>query len=200
MTIINELLYDNDGKQVTYLPSPNKGETCVPEYIIMHYTASTSASSTIEWFLDPRAQVSAHLLIGRDGTITQFVPFTTIAWHAGESSWDGLLSLNRYSIGIELVNGGRLTQSGDHWICPLTNVIIPADQVKMAQHQNETFVSAWQTYTDIQLNVATAVGKTLAGYYQIKDIIGHDDVAPGRKVDPGPAFPMLNFRSSILDS
>lgn len=198
MEIRNNLLFADNGTQVPYIHSPNRGRTYVPRYIIMHYTDSTSASSTIEWFQDPSSRVSAHLLIGRDGTITQFVPFNYIAWHAGESTWNGLLSLNQYSIGIELVNGGRLARSGTNWICGLTGQIIPPGQILMAQHKNETFISAWQTYSATQLSVATTVGKTLAGYYAIEDILGHDDVAPGRKADPGPAFPMDTFRTAIL--
>lgn len=196
MEILNNLLYN--GNQVPFISSPNRDGNYVPQYIIVHYTDSTSASSTIDWFQDPAAQVSAHLLIGYDGTITQFVPFNIIAWHAGDSTWDGLVSMNRYSIGIELVNGGRLAKQGDNWVCAATGQIIPAEQVLIAQHKNESFRSAWQTYPDIQINTAVEVGKTLAGHYRIKDVMGHDDVAPGRKSDPGPAFPMDDFRASVL--
>lgn len=198
MEILNDLLYTDDGSQVAFISSPNRDGNYVPQYIIMHYTDSTSASSTIEWFRERSSQVSAHLLIGYDGTITQFVPFNVIAWHAGDSTWDGLTSMNRYSIGIELVNGGRLARQGDNWVCALTNTIIPPERILIARHKNETFQSAWETYPDIQINTAMEVGKTLAEHYQIKDVLGHDDVAPGRKVDPGPAFPMNSFRASIL--
>lgn len=198
MKVQNNFLYDDNGKQVTYIETPNKDGIYIPQYIIMHYTADTSAASTISWFKDPASQVSAHLLIDTDGTITQFVPFNDVAWHAGDSTWDGLVSMNHYSIGIELVNAGRLGKSGDNWICFQNNQVIPPSEVLMAQDKNETFVSAWQTYPQTQINTAIEAGKALISAYTIKDILGHEDVAPGRKVDPGPAFPMDSFRTAIL--
>jgi N-acetylmuramoyl-L-alanine amidase len=79
----------------------------------MHYTAATTAASATDWFLRPIAQASAHLLIDKDGAITQFAPFNIITWHAGTSIWHGLIGMNKYSIGIELVNAGRLSKSGE---------------------------------------------------------------------------------------
>lgn len=198
MKISNNFLYGDNGKRVTYIPSPNRGKIDVPKYLMMHYTEATTAASTIEWFQNPSAKVSSHLLIGLNGSITQFVPFNVIAWHAGDSSWDGEISLNKYAIGIELVNAGRLSREGDHWICATDGVTIPADEILMAQHKYETFRSAWQIYSQTQINTAIAVGKVLADYYALTDVLGHDDVAPGRKVDPGPAFPMENFRAAVL--
>jgi len=200
MKISNNTLYGNDGKQVAFIQSPNKDGNLVPQYLIMHYTESTSAASTISWFQEPSSKVSAHLLIGRDGTITQFVRFNVVAWHAGESTWDGLLSLNKYSIGIELVNAGRLSRSGDSWVCAVDSKVIPADQVLIAQHKNETFNSAWQTYTEVQLNTAAEVGKLLFTNYNLTALLGHEDIAPGRKVDPGPAFPLESMRTVINSS
>lgn len=198
MRISNDFLYGDNGERVTYIPSPNSGNKYVPQYLIMHYTEATTAASTIGWFQEPSAKVSSHLLIDVDGAITQFVPFNVIAWHAGDSSWDGLVSLNRYSIGIELVNGGRLSKVGDHWICETDGIIIPANEVLIAQHKYETFKSAWQSYPQAQINTAIAIAKVLADYYSLKDVLGHDDVARGRKVDPGPAFPMENFRNTVF--
>lgn len=198
MKITNNLLYGDDGKQFPYVRTPNRGKTYVPKYLIMHYTEATTAASTIDWFQQSSSRVSSHLLIDTDGAITQFLPFNVIAWHAGDSTWDGKVSLNRYAIGIELVNGGRLGRVGDHWVCVTDNVTIPADEVLIAQHKNETFRSAWQTYPETQVNAAESVGKLLAEYYNLSDVLGHDDVAPGRKADPGPAFPMANFRASLF--
>lgn len=198
MKIINDFLYDDDGQQVSYIPSPNRAGTYLPKYLIMHGTETTDAASTIDWFTNPESQVSAHLLIARNGIITQFVPFDQIAWHAGQSSWNSLTSLNRYAIGIELVNAGRLSRVGKNWICTLSRKVIPPAQVVMATHRNESAVAAWQNYSLTQVNTALAVGRVLADYYQLLDVIGHDDVSPGRKSDPGPAFPMPRFRSDIF--
>lgn len=198
MNILNNFLYGNDGKQVTYIPSPNRDGNYVPQYLIIHDTESTSAASTISWFQSSSSQVSAHLLIDINGAITQFVPFNTIAWHAGDSTWDGLVSMNRYAIGIELVNAGRLSREGDHWVSILEGEVIPPEEVLIAQHKNETFRSGWQIYSQAQLNAATEVGKLLVDHYNLNDVLGHDDVAPGRKSDPGPAFPMESFRADLF--
>ena len=198
MKVLNNFLYDDNGNQVSYIATPNKDGIYVPQYIVMHYTADTSAASTISWFQDPASQVSAHLLIGRDGTITQFVPFNNVAWHAGDSTWDGLVCMNHYSIGIELVNAGRLGQSNNNWICLDNSQIIPPDEILVARHKDETFVSHWQIYPQVQISTAIEAGKALISAYTIKNILGHDDVAPGRKFDPGPAFPMDSFRTAIL--
>lgn len=158
MEVKNHLLFYDSGRQVTFKPSPNHGKNYTPKYLIMHYTAADTASSAINWMLDPKAKVSAHLHIDREGNIVQLVHFNVVAWHAGKSYWKGLTGLNSYSIGIELQNTGK------------------------------------QEYTHIQLQVAQEVAKTLVKHYGLEDILGHSDIAPGRKTDPGKQFPMAQFK------
>ncbi|GAA3971206.1 hypothetical protein GCM10022246_24620 [Pedobacter ginsengiterrae] len=198
MQIKNHLLIKDDGNAVTFKATPNKGGSLTPQYLVMHYTAATTAGSAISWFLNPNAQASAHLLIDRDGSITQFAPFNVITWHAGKSQWQGLSGLNKYSIGIELVNGGRLTKSGNKWICPVDHRTIPIDEVIIARHKNDSTESGWQEYTEKQLEAAMNVAALLVKKYNLKDVVGHEDIAPIRKSDPGPAFPMLSFRSKAM--
>lgn len=198
MQIKNHLLFDASGKQVTFKATPNKGGKYVPEYLVMHYTAATTAASAISWFLTPIAQASAHLVIAQDGTITQFAPFNVVTWHAGKSEWKGLTGLNQFSIGIELVNGGRLMRSGNKWTCPVDRCIVPDDEVMMAAHKNETVQSAWHEYSNKQIEVAAVIAATLVQTYSLKDVIGHEDISPIRKSDPGPAFPMGSFRSKAM--
>ena len=100
-------------------------------------------------------EVSAHLLIERDGTVTQFVPFDRRAWHAGVSCYQGRDGCNDFSIGIELEGTDELP------------------------------------YTETQYRVLSAVIKVLLNSYSTlstADIVGHNDIAPGRKTDPGPVF------------
>ena len=198
MQIKKHLLYNDDGTQVTFKPTPNKAGTYKPEYLVMHYTAATTAQSAISWFLNPAAKASAHLLIGRDGTVTQFAPFNIINWHAGKSQWKGLNGLNQFSIGIELVNGGRLMKSGNLWICPVDQKKVPNSEVIMAKHKNESSEAAWQDYTKAQLDVAIEIAALLVSTYGLKDVLGHEDISPIRKSDPGPAFPMGSFRSKAM--
>lgn len=198
MKIINHLLFDNNNKQVDLKATPNKGGIYTPQYLVMHYTASISEKGSVNWFLNPQAQASAHLLIDRDGSITQFAPFNIITWHAGVSEWNGLKGLNKFAIGIELVNAGKLIRSGNTWMSPLDNKPIPDSDVIIATHRNDTTSAGWQTYTDIQLQVAAEIAALLAKTYALKDVVGHDEIAPHRKIDPGPAFPMTSFRSRAM--
>lgn len=198
MQIKNHLLFDDDGNQVPFKATPNKGGRYTPQYLVMHYTAATTAESAISWFLNPIAQASAHLVIARDGKVTQFAPFNIVTWHAGKSQWRGLIGLNQFAIGIELVNGGRLMRSGNKWVCPVDRCQVPDDQVIMAVHKNETAEAAWQTYTPEQLDVAAKIAALLVTNYNLKDIVGHEDIAPIRKSDPGPAFPMASFRAKAM--
>lgn len=201
MKIIRHLLYGNNGKQVQFVATPNKSGLFAvgfPKYLVMHYTAATTAQSAISWFANRQANASAHLLIGRDGSITQFAPFNTITWHAGESQWNGLIGMNKFSIGIELVNGGRLQKSGNNWVCSVDKRVVPDNEVLIAKHKNENTDAAWHNYTDIQLQVSIEVAALLVKTYSLTDIVGHEDIAPFRKSDPGPAFPMSSFRTRAM--
>lgn len=198
MKISNDLLFDNSNRQVDFKLTPNRAGKYTPQYLVIHYTAATEARGSISWFLNKDAKASAHLIIDRDGSITQFAPFTTITWHAGISEWNGLVGLNKFAIGIELVNGGRVIKSGNNWICPVDKKMVPEGDVVIARHKNESSDSGWQTYTAIQIQTAVEVAALLVKTYGLKDVLGHEDIAPHRKSDPGPAFPMGSFRSKVM--
>lgn len=175
MEIKDGLLYV-DGRPVFFASTPNKRGTMLPSYLVIHYTGDDSPASTINWFKDPSAKVSAHLLIDRNGSITQFGKFTEVLWHAGTSTWKGINGMNSHSIGIELTNLGRIAHA------------LPDSGSLYATHKNEQTPSWWQTYTDAQIKTLQAVSQILVQTYSLKEIVGHDDIAPGRKQDPGPAF------------
>lgn len=158
MQINNHYLFDDNGRQVTFKLTPNRGGLMVPKYLIMHYDASGNSTGAVEWMLNPASKVSAHLHITRDGEVTQLAPFNIVCWHAGKSEWAGLIGLNAHSIGIELQNTGT------------------------------------QEYTENQLAVCEDITRALVTHYQLKDVLGHSDIAPGRKIDPGPRFPMDRFK------
>lgn len=198
MEIRNHLLYASSGISFSYSQTPNRNGLYDPKYLVLHYTAATTMASTINWFQYPHAQASAHLLVGRDGAVHQFAPFNVVTWHAGRSSWRGLSGLNRHAIGIEMVNGGRLVQKGGQWFCPIDKRPVPAEDVLMAVHKNEGRTAAWHEYTEPQLEVCLEIASLLVSTYNLQDVLGHDDISPLRKSDPGPAFPMSSFRARAM--
>ncbi|MEX2570993.1 MAG: N-acetylmuramoyl-L-alanine amidase [Gemmatimonadota bacterium] len=197
MKVLRHRLQTDDGEAVSFRRSPNVGGALDPKYLVMHYTAGRSAADSIAWLTNSEARASAHLVIGRDGSITQLVAFDRVAWHAGASSWEGVVGLNGHSIGIELDNAGRLTRQGGRWRAWFGDTY-PDDEVMEAVHKHESEPSGWHTYTPEQLDAALHVSRTIVSKYGLRDIIGHDDISPHRKSDPGPAFPMANFRARIF--
>lgn len=198
MKIVNHRLHQDDDKPVPFVKTPNLSQgTLRHEYLVIHYTAGRSAESSVSALANPNLKASAHLVIGRNGSITQLADFNAITWHAGVSSWMGLEGLNRYSIGIELDNAGPLEKTAKGWVAWFGSVY-PEDQVIEAVHKNETTRRGWQLYTPEQLFVTLEVANTLINHYKLKDILGHDDIAPRRKIDPGPAFPLATFRARLF--
>ncbi len=129
------------------------------KFIIIHYTGMKKESLAIKRLQDPKSKVSSHYLIKRNGEIINLVPDLFEAWHAGVSSWKHIKSLNKNSIGIELTNPGH-------------------------QHGYKRFPKKQIFSLQKLLNI-------LIKKYKIKKkyILGHSDISPGRKKDPGEKFP-----------
>lgn len=196
MKIRNHRLEDHWYKQ-----SPNIGGALTnPTILVMHFTASGGPDSRgdANYLSSASAKASAHIVIGRDGSIQQIVEFDQKAWHAGKSIWRGKANCNDFSIGIEIDNWGKLTQTADGKFRSWTGEVVPPNRVAKAMHKNEKVYHFWETFTDKQLLALEEVTKTiLAAYPSIKEIVGHDDIAPGRKTDPGPMFPMSRFKGLV---
>lgn len=196
MKIINHLLYHDDDTPITFRRSPNVDGEMQPHYLVVHYTAGANVSGAVGCLTNPANSVSAHLVIGRDGSFTQLVPFNIIAWHAGISSWEGRESMNQYSIGIELDNAGRMSRKKGEWVSSFNTTYSDSDVLK-ARHKHSEALYGWHRYTQKQLDALMEVSETLFRIYSLIDVVGHDDIAPRRKVDPGPAFPMEEFRQQL---
>ena len=198
MKITDHILDGTDRDNLTFVRSGNSSSGILPVYLIIHYTGSTTLASALSWFQNPEARASAHLVIDRDGSVVQMVEFNRRAWHAGKSTWGNLDGLNRYSIGIELVNAGKLKKNASGQWISWSNELISASDVTIAKHRDETIEAGWHEYPEAQIESTVKICALLNDVYQFADILGHDDVSPGRKVDPGPLFPMNNFRSIVL--
>ncbi len=145
---------------IKQLPSPNFNERNSPlDAIIIHYTDMLSADETLKWLCNPASKVSAHYLIDEDGQIYQLVDEGKRAWHSGESCWQGRNDTNSYSIGIELANPGHT----------FGHLPFPEAQIDALVSLCEGIMSRWGIPPS--------------------RILGHSDVAPRRKQDPGHLFP-----------
>lgn len=199
MQIVDHRLLDDNGTPCRFFPSPNhpRNTKLLPcDYLIIHYTTGTKPEQTINWFRSPNSKAVAHLLITREGEIIQFVPFNIVAWHAGYSQWADRFGLNRYSIGIELDNAGRLMQEWGSW--RRYNVTFSDDQVLKATHKLQLTEMGWEKFPQAQIDALCQVAKLLKATYNFIDVLGHDDVSLSGKLDPGPAFNMVEFRNEIM--
>ncbi|CUH45751.1 N-acetylmuramoyl-L-alanine amidase AmiD precursor [Ruegeria atlantica] len=147
--------------------SPNYGprrDGLKPSLIVLHYTAMNSAQEALDRLCDPVHEVSAHYLIGGDGTLWHMVREEDRAWHAGAGEWSGQKDINSRSIGIELDNTGR------------------------------------HPFSDLQMRRLEQLLPQIMHRWSIRPygVIGHSDMAPGRKFDPGPRFDWLRLERNKL--
>lgn len=181
-------------------------------FIVMHYTAGGSGESSRDYMLKSPAEkqrirgggrkvyASAHIVVDRDGSIWQIVPFDLKARHAGKSSWRGLHSLNQYSIGIEIANYGWLDRQGDGTYRRSDTPVFQPGEVTVAPMPGGSEVKGWENYPLAQLEAVEKVTAALLAHYpSIMEIVGHQEISPGRKFDPGPAFPLQRFRNLVDD-
>lgn len=141
-------------------PSPNfDARTAPPDMIVMHYTGMQSGEAALARLRDPDARVSSHYLVEEDGRIFSLVAEERRAWHAGRGSWRGETNCNAVSVGIEIVNPG---------------------------HE-----FGYRPFPEAQIAAVIALTTDIRGRWQVPDnrIIGHSDLAPARKQDPGELFP-----------
>jgi len=183
---------------IPYKRSPNQSGRIKPKYLVMHYTAGRSAERSVATLLNKARKASAHLVIGRDGSITQLVPFNKKAWHAGKSEWKGLKGLNAHSIGIELDNPGWLKKDAAGGWKTWFGVSVDPSNVVLGRHKHDDKLRGWHIYSEAQMEALENVAELLFEKYGLEDVIGHDDIAPGRKQDPGPAFNMKSFRALLI--
>jgi N-acetylmuramoyl-L-alanine amidase len=188
------------GPRVEQRPSPNvnAGRRIVPRFLVFHYTV-IDFDATCRSFLSPASQVSAHLLVARDGRVVQFVDFDRRAWHAGQSQWQGLPDLNSHSIGIEVENLGWLHKRATGRFESSNGVPVEPDDVVEARHKHPQHPQRWwQAYPEPQLAVCAELARVLGREYGLQEVLGHDDIAPQRKADPGPAFPLTRMAAAGL--
>lgn len=140
-------------------PSPNWNQRKLPiSMVVLHYTGMESAEAALAQLCDPAKEVSAHYMIEEDGTVHRLVREDRRAWHAGKSYWRGITDVNSASIGIELVNPG---------------------------HE-----FGYVPFPDAQMEALLPLLSDIVQRYDIPraNVVGHSDIAPARKTDPGELF------------
>lgn len=140
-------------------PSPNFDERRLPvSMLVLHYTGMEDAASAIDRLRDPDAKVSCHYLVDEDGKVLRMVDDDKRAWHAGRAWWRGVTDVNSASIGIEIVNPG---------------------------HE-----FGYRPFTEAQMDTLVPLVGDLVKRHEIarSNVVGHSDVAPARKQDPGELF------------
>ena len=158
--------------KLTQLKSPNfsekKRNIRQIKLLILHYTGMQSARVSIKRLTSPKHKVSCHYLINREGKVFRMVEDNRVAWHAGKSKWGKFVNLNDKSIGIELVNKGHKF--------------------------------GYQKFSKKQISALIQLCIKLKKKYSIKNhyILGHSDIAPLRKSDPGEKFPWKKLNSHGL--
>lgn len=183
-----------DGRSVKQLHcDKNSGLLECPDMIILHYTAGGNAMSSAHYMARADTDVSAHVVIARDGGIIQLLPFDAIAWHAGRSEYAGRTDLNRYSIGIEMDNAGELHRRQGHFYSWFNKEYMPDEVYTDCQNGRARY---WHRYTDVQLQIVFAICCLIIKVYSIHYLLGHSEIT-NRKLDPGPAFPLEIFRRQV---
>ena len=150
--------------QIRERPSPNHGSRGEPPHmrpvdmLVLHYTGMQSAAAALDRLCDPAAQVSAHYVVEEDGTLWRLVPEARRAFHAGVSCWQGESNLNHVSIGVEIVNPGH------EW--------------------------GYRAFPEPQMAAVEALCRDILSRHRIPPyrVVGHSDIAPDRKSDPGELF------------
>jgi N-acetylmuramoyl-L-alanine amidase len=130
-----------------------------PDMIVLHYTGMQTGEAALARLRDPAAKVSAHYLVEEDGRVFALVPEERRAWHAGKSFWRGETDINARSIGVEIVNPG---------------------------HE-----FGYRPFPDVQIAAVIDLLTDVRSRWSVEDdrLLGHSDVAPDRKEDPGELFP-----------
>ena len=171
-----------------------------PDTIVIHYTGSSSKAGAIHALYKSKSQVSAHFVVDVNGEITQLLPLDRIAWHAGKSQMGDRIGINHYSIGIEIVNPGWLTKASDgENFYTAFNEKVSSDKAISAKHKNENAERYWHVYDPRQLEAVNYLCLELSELLPIQYVVGHDEISPGRKVDPGPLYPIEKLRDNVLN-
>jgi N-acetylmuramoyl-L-alanine amidase len=170
-----------------------------PSLIIYHYTASGAGLSSAKYLHGKHKPASsAHFVVDRDGTVWQLSDLDTVTWHAGKSSWKDakgrkIEHINDRGLGIEVANWG-------FWRKEIAKQVPDPGKAGWlkAKHPNGGPVQWWEKYPEKQMaSLEDLTRWLLKNCPKVSALLGHEQISPGRKVDPGPAFPWPRVRALL---
>lgn len=188
---------------IPYVPSKHVGGEITPSVIVVHDTAGPlDTGSSVAWLRSNPKQVSAHVVVERDGSVTQLVPFNRRANHAGRSHYHGRNWVNGFGIGIEIVNPGRMTlgiERGASVARAWWGASYDLDSYEIQEMTTREHGQGWwMPCTPEQISAVVKLGIRIADAYPIIDLVPHWYVSPGRKIDTNPLFPLDEVRTVVL--
>jgi len=161
------MTFTPDFRAARVVASPNHDDRqSAIDILLLHYTGMKSGEAACQRLCDPAAKVSSHYLVYEDGRVDQLVPEARRAWHAGLASWHGATDINARAIGIEIVNPGHEL--------------------------------GYQDFPDVQIEAVIALCRDILARHDILParVLGHSDIAPARKQDPGEKFPWARLSAA----
>jgi N-acetylmuramoyl-L-alanine amidase len=184
-----------------FLEAKAVGGFISPEIVVLHDTASRlEPRRAANYLANNSRKVSAHFVIELDGSLVQLVPVDRRANHAGRSNYLGRSGCNHFSIGIEIVNPGRMTRFNQAEAQAWYGERFDIEEYGIQEVEtDEHGFGLWMPYREAQINTLITLLETLFDQItNLKDIVTHWYVSPGRKVDTNPLFPLEHVRSRIF--
>ena len=194
-------------KGAAFTAANASGGEIKPELLVLHDTAGAlTKGNVVSYFASKACSVSAHIVVERDGSFVQMVPFDRQANHAGKSSWKGVQNCNKRSIGIEIVNPGMMEKRGDD-VCLIyrdngkEKIVGKYPSADCREVNTPDHGKGWcLPYTPEQIDTVKDLAKAICAEYGISDVIGHFHISPKRKVDVTPLFPFDEVRAYALSA
>lgn len=206
MEVRGDRLESLEGRRYRFFPAAKRNydtKKVLPKedihFVVMHITTGPHLDATLNTFQNPAEGVSAHFVVARDGRVIQMVPLDRAAFHAGGGLWENQGGFNYHSIGIEVDNAGKLSESGERVYARRGNLTIPPGRYQREKHWRDYYEKPWEDFPDIQLKTTFQLVKALERHFRpIQEVLEHERISLLTRTDPGPLFPMNRLRLEVL--
>jgi N-acetylmuramoyl-L-alanine amidase len=185
---------------VPFLPARLTGAAIRPSVVVLHDTAGRLDKGNSARYLAETPKASVHFVVERDGSITQLVETNRLAGHAGQSTFQGRSRVNDFSVGIEIVNPGKMTRLSGGSAITWYGQEFGYGAHKLAEITTPQHgAGVWMPYEEAQIDAVYDLLMALFdGIDTLRDITTHWYISPGRKIDTNPLFPLESLRARVL--